>query len=314
MALGACGSSQDSSFGNNGGGDGGNGSDASAGGGFNGGGGGGAGDCPAEAKNYVYVISAERALYRFAPDQKKFDKVGDLRCTNSTRSMPNSMAIDRSGQAWVNYITLDGSGAVVGGAIYRVSVLDASCDVGSMFALPKAWMRIGMGYSTDSSTAKTETLFIASTSGTSHNLGRLDVATKAVAPLGSFVPQNPFASLNAELTGTGDARLYGMFIQVSAGANRPSPIVGLIDKSSASAESPVDMSGVEAPNAWAFSFWGGHFYLYTSPWHDPTRTSNVTDFDPVSGNIDASYMGNVGFNIVGAGVSTCAPTTPPPIH
>jgi hypothetical protein len=37
----------------------------------------------------------------------------------------------------------------------------------------------------------------------------------------------------------------------------------------------------------------------------------VTDYDPVSGSINPNFMPNIGFDIVGAGVSTCAPTVPP---
>ena len=63
----------------------------------------------------------------------------------------------------------------------------------------------------------------------------------------------------------------------------------------------------QTPLDWAFSFWGGHFYLYTSQQMGTT----VTDYDPSSGSINPSFMPNIGFDIVGAGVSTCAPTVPP---
>lgn len=315
LALSACGSGRDSTFDpGGGGGPSGASGDGGSGGGFTAGNGGGNGDCADAVKNYVYVLSAERGLYRFAPDKKVFSKVGDLRCTDDPSSIPNSMAIDRAGNAWVNYVTRNPDGSVRSGSIYKASIADASCDASTMFALPDAWARIGMGFSTDAADSTKETLYVASTAGSTHELGRLDIASQSITPLGPFVPANPFGSLSAELTGTGDARLYGMFIQIAQVANRPSPVVGQIDKSSASTESPMDMSGVEAPNAWAFSFWGGHFYLYTSPWYVSTRTSNVTDYDPMSGNINSEYMTNVGFNIVGAGVSTCAPVTQPPIH
>ena len=65
--------------------------------------------------------------------------------------------------------------------------------------------------------------------------------------------------------------------------------------------------GVFQPNDWAFSFWGGHTYLYVSQ----GSGSNVVDYDPASGNINPTYMTSIGFDIVGAGVSTCAPTMPP---
>jgi hypothetical protein len=67
---------------------------------------------------------------------------------------------------------------------------------------------------------------------------------------------------------------------------------------------------VQCPQAWAFSFWGGDFYLYTSP--DGTTDSTVTHYTTGDGGIDTSYVNDTGMVIVGAGVSTCAPTTQPP--
>lgn len=75
----------------------------------------------------------------------------------------------------------------------------------------------------------------------------------------------------------------------------------------------MKLPAVETPAAWAFSFWGGDFYLYTAPdpLSDPSRTTNVTRYRPSDGSVDAQYMVNIGFRIVGAGVSTCAPLEPP---
>jgi hypothetical protein len=67
------------------------------------------------------------------------------------------------------------------------------------------------------------------------------------------------------------------------------------------------MTGLQVPTDWAFSFWGGHFYLYTSQGAGTT----VTDYNPNSGSVDLNFMPNIGFDIVGAGVSTCAPTIAP---
>jgi hypothetical protein len=68
------------------------------------------------------------------------------------------------------------------------------------------------------------------------------------------------------------------------------------------------MTGVQCPQAWAFSFWGGDFYLYTAS--STTTSSTVTHYTTADGGIDTGYT-TAGFTIVGAGVSTCAPTTPP---
>ncbi|MEI8254942.1 MAG: hypothetical protein WCJ30_04645, partial [Deltaproteobacteria bacterium] len=102
-----------------------------------------------------------------------------------------------------------------------------------------------------------------------------------------------------------DGRLYGFFTTTPVQIAR-------IDKGTGSTSMARSLPQVETPQAWAFSFWGGDFYLYTAPSEsDPTRTSNVTRFRPSDGSVDAAYMTNVGFRIVGAGVSTCAPILPP---
>jgi hypothetical protein len=57
----------------------------------------------------------------------------------------------------------------------------------------------------------------------------------------------------------------------------------------------------EPDDAYAFGFWGGDFWVFTS---DGTFTQ-VTQFDPTSGaETAATTYDDV---IVGAGVSTCAP-------
>ena len=83
--------------------------------------------------------------------------------------------------------------------------------------------------------------------------------------------------------------------------------MGELDKSSANVTSSVPLPTVEVPNAWAFSFWGGDFYLYTASFGNTT----VNRYRPSDSSVDTSYMTDIGFRIVGAGVSTCAPVAPP---
>ena len=117
----ACGCGGHKSFGfpDTGGGDGGGGS-SSGGSGSGGGGGSGSssgggllgdassepGDsgngCTGQATDFVYVLSAENDLYSFAPDKKVFTKIGTLGCKTSMQ--PNSMAVDRNADAYVNYV------------------------------------------------------------------------------------------------------------------------------------------------------------------------------------------------------------------
>ncbi len=265
--------------------------------------GGGGSNC-SEAAKLIYVLSTDNVLYSFSPLQKAFKKIGPLGC-NTTMS-PNSMAVDRNAVAYVNYVQSGGLGDS-GGAIFKVSTVDASCEA-TPIKLDAGWFRLGMGFSTDAAQGTSEQLFVTGTGNspgeTSPGLGRIDFGANKVVPLGQF--NGPLAGKNAELTGTGDARLFGFFTT--------SPVeVAEIDKKVGAILSTAKLPKVETPSAWAFSFWGGDFYLYTAPDpnSNPGRTTNVSKYHPQDGSTDAAYMTNIGFTIVGAGVSTCAPVEPP---
>jgi hypothetical protein len=257
-----------------------------------------------EAAKLIYVLSDANDLYSFQPQLKDFKKIGPLGCQTSMQ--PNSMAIDRNAVAWVNYVETDGFGDT-GGALFKVSTADASCEATNI-KLPVNWYRLGMGFATDTADGTSETLYIAGTGdplgGNGPGLGKIDFATGTVIPVGQFT--GDLSGKNAELTGTGDAKLFGFFTTT--------PVeVAELDKMTGAVVSSTELPTVETPFAWAFSFWGGDFYLYTAP--DPiaypNRTSNVTHYVPADGTADTIYMTNVGFRIVGAGVSTCAPVEPP---
>jgi hypothetical protein len=269
--------------------------------------------CSGAATNFVYVLSIENDLYRFAPQGKMFSKIGHLDCP--TTLTPNSMAVDRNAVAWVNYYDPNGSSQY--GVLFRVSTADASCEATPAFTLPPAFFHVGMGFSTDLANPTSETLYLAADNDQGQNnryLGQVEAASKTVTQLALFSPTQTYQTLDAELTGTGDGRLFAFFISLMPGVpGQPMyPSVGLVDKTTAAVQSPATMTGVKQPLDWAFSFWGGHFYLYTSQGQGRGNGSDVTDYDPVSGAIDSSYMTGIGFDIVGAGVSTCAPTTAPP--
>jgi len=324
----ACGgSSLSSGFGDGGAGSSSGGSGSGSGGGGSGSGSGGllgggsgsdgvdAGNGCSAAAQLVYVLSAENDLYSFDPPNKVFTKIGTLGC--QTTMTPNSMAVSRDAVAWVNYTASDDST----GGIFNVSTTDASCTTTNV-ALGAGWTRLGMGFSSDATNSADETLFVAATGsggvtlppipgfdagalgglGGSQGLGSIDLTSQTLTPIGAF--SGALAGQSAELTGTGDGRLYGFFTS--------DPIqVAQIDKTSGATSNAVTMTGVEQPDYWAFSFWGGDFYLYTCN-SDKSRTTDVTHYSPSTGTIDTTYMTNIGFRIVGAGVSTCAPTVQPP--
>ena len=109
-----------------------------------------------------------------------------------------------------------------------------------------------------------------------------------------------------ELTGTGLAELWGFFPDASPMAVRQ------IDKTNGGTlreidVSVVDTSGFGGAQAWAFAFWGGRYYIFYQGLLD-TSTS-VWRVDPTTSAVDPVQM-DIGYRIVGAGVSTCAPTVP----
>lgn len=256
-----------------------------------------------EAAQLVYVLSDRNDLYSFRPNLRQFTRIGALRCPTSAQ--PNSMAIDRDAVAWVNYVE-SGLGDAAG-TIYRVNTADASCTDAPPIRMPRGWFRLGMGFSTVSADDTAETLFVTGTAdplgGGSPGLGSIDPARGLLHVIGSF--SGAFRGQSAELTGTGDGRLFGFFTT--------SPVqVAQLDRATAAVVDATPLPGVETPQAWAFSFWGGDFYLYTAPSALGGRTTNVTRYRPSDGSVDPRYMTNIGFRIVGAGVSTCAPIAPPP--
>lgn len=260
-----------------------------------------------EAAQLVYVLSDANDLYSFRPNLRRFTRIGALRCPTTLR--PNSMAIDRDAVAWVNYFDPNPAPGAPGGQIYRVNTSDASCTAAAPINLPQGWTQLGMGFATSGAGSTDETLFVAGTRGgggrNSPGLARIDPASPGLVPIGPF--SGDLAGYNAELTGTGDGRLYGFFTT--------NPVqVAQVERSSGAILGTQALPRVEAPSDWAFSFWGGAFYLYTAPdaRSAPGRTTSVTRYLPSDGSVDTAYMTDIGFRIVGAGVSTCAPIAAPP--
>jgi hypothetical protein len=253
----------------------------------------------------VYVLSVNNELFSFQPDKKLFTMIGTLGCQVPPGATPNSMAVDRTATAWVNYVANDGVNDTAGW-VYKVSTSDASCEATPSITLPSpSWYRLGMGFSTDTANGTTETLFVAGTgmvgSANSPGLGKIDLTTKKLTPINQFTGDAKLTGQSAELTGTGDARLFGFFTT--------SPVrVAQIDKPGAKILNDLPVNGVPTPAAWAFSFWGGSFYLYTST--DGLTPSTVTKFDPQTQSVDMTYNLTAPVAIDGAGVSTCAPLTP----
>jgi hypothetical protein len=252
--------------------------------------------CSEEAK-LVYVVSAQYDLYKFEPDKLAFTKLGRLSCP-SNGATPNSMAIDRSGTAWVNYSD---------GGLFKVSTKDASCSATTFQKGQNGIVKFGMAFASNAVGSQDETLFVsgiedgAILGGLGKGLASIDLGTMKLTRIADY--DGNLTGQGAELTGTGDGRLYGFFTTF------PDATLAKIEKASAKTSEAKALAGVSTGQAWAFSFWGGDFWFYTSNGFEPSKVTRLSTKD---GNIAVVKPDVGGFRIVGAGVSTCAPLTSGP--
>jgi hypothetical protein len=253
--------------------------------------------CADEAK-FVYVVSREKGLYKFNPGDLKFTEIGTLRCDDT--SSPNSMAVDRSGTAWVNYAS---------GNLFKVSTSDASCQSTSFDSSQVDTKRFGMAFASNSAGSNDETLYMVGIddSGDTYRgtgLSKLDLSTLKLSRIGDF--SDGLRNYGAELTGTGDARLFGFVTSSSNSATRLAQVKK--DSGATPSAEQATLARVQTGSAFAFSFWGGDFWFYTA---QKDRPSSVTRYQTSGDKSVTVVKPDVGFAIVGAGVSTCAPVTPP---
>lgn len=253
-------------------------------------------DCPDAAATLVYLISVDYQLLSFDPDTGTVKTIGNIACPASPGATPFSMAVDRKGIAYILFATGSATGGD-DGKIFRVSTATAACIGTTFVPNQQGFRRFGMGFATND-VGPTETLFIAGSEqqNGAEGLARIDVNTFLLSKVGDFVP----VIRNAELTGTGDGRLYGLYTKSIN--NQPPTFIGEIDTTNGHVIAETRFDGVQLGQGWAFAFWGGDFYMFTAP-GGPTE---VTRWRP--SNNTTQVVANLSTRIVGAGVSTCAPS------
>ncbi len=258
-------------------------------GGSGGGGGGTSPGCSVESQ-YVYVLDADAKLYKFDPPALTFTPIGVLNCPSSFLDTPFSMAVDRSANAWVVYTN---------GSLFKVDTKTAACSPTSFAPAQAGFVTFGMGFSTEGAGSTKDTLFVSQSEmlGGTKGLATIDTQSLVLTPIGMYDQINA----RAELTGTGDGKLFGAF--------EGSPyVVAQIDKSQAKILSQAPQNQVQYPpggSNFAFAFWGGSFWLFVGP----GTSTDVFKYDPQVGS--TVKLKTESFAIVGAGVSTCAPIEPP---
>lgn len=266
------------------------------GGGGSGTGGGAGTDGCTDAAKLIYTVDTNETLSSFNPANvgtslAPFTTLGRLNCNASFGASPFSMAVDRNAIAWVIYDS---------GELFSVNVADPNLPCTATTFVPQGNVaRFGMGFVSNTSGSTDETLYISGSSLTSSltttTFGTLSTTPPyAVTTLGTL-------SGAPELTGTGDAKLWAFF------PNLTPPKVSQLDKTTGAQTTTFPATALQGlPMAWAFGFWGGDFWIFlrrdtdasTHVWRMNAQTGAVTDAVPDTGK-----------TIVGAGVSTCAPVT-----
>jgi len=250
------------------------------------------GDGCSDASKLVYVISTDNVLRSFDPATLAFSTIGTVNC--NTAASVNSMAVSRDATAYVN---------MSDGTLWQVSTTNAACAP-TGYQTEQFDRRIrGMGFSSDTPQGTSETLYTCTANDqtfTGGGLATISVPGFQLTPVGDYT--SGLAGEECELTGTGNADLFGFF------ATDSPPKLAQITKTSGATPSPITLTGVDTTLSYAFSFWGGDFWFYTQ---GDGVGSTVTHYKYATDKSFVTAIDDTGFTIVGAGVSTCAPLTPP---
>jgi hypothetical protein len=249
-------------------------------------------DCAEAGITYIYAIGEDNSLYSFYPTTGEFTFIGVLDCPAAFGATPFSMAVDHRGTAYVVFND---------GTLFQVSTKTSACEATSFVPGQHGFANFGMGFAANVGDGGTgETLYVAG--DMTGALATIDLDTYTLNVVAPFQDAGNAIDM-AELTGTGDGRLFAFFAPLGANETPPS-FIDQINPKNAEVLSSVLLPDVVEGEGWAFGFWGGDFYTFTAP---DGETTVVTRYRPSDGSITQVASAPVGVVIVGAGVSTCAP-------
>lgn len=262
--------------------------------------------CPCAPKlDLIYVLSDDRELWTYDPAQNVFAMVGALGCP--TRDGTFSMGVGRDGKAWVQTSTAQGDASA--GDLFILDVNDpGNCTDPGYQPGANGWQHFGMGFVSNSADDPCDRLYGQHWDGGNGgftegpNFGKLGVFDPVALQVDTV---GAFDYNGAELTGTGDGRLYAF-------GGAPSAKLIQFDKTGAQVLETVPFADFPLTSAFAFAFWGGDFYFFTEGGFPASKVTKL-DYDGSDGGGMALTTVNTSapILIVGAGVSTCAPVLPP---
>lgn len=237
-----------------------------------------------QAGQYIYTVDANGRFSRFDPKTLTFFDLGLLRCP--TTSSPFSMNVDQSGTAWVLFSDQH---------LYTVDTATAACSPTAYVPGQQGFTTFGMGSVFDAHTGD-DTLYL---SGTSSKLGTLSLGTLAVARKGTLRLGYP------ELAGTGDGQLWA-FEPIVSGSSTQAEL-DRVDPITGATLETYDLSAITSIGGFAIRFFGGAFFIFVGEDVWKLERSALDPRFPTPRTPPLRVLQSPGRNIVGAGVSTCAP-------
>jgi centrosomal CEP192-like protein len=237
-------------------------------------------DC-VDGSQWIYTVDTTGMFSRFDPAALTFTDIGRLACPSSTT--PFSMAVDEHAVAWVLY--RDGN-------LFRVDTGTAACQATSFQVGQLGITQFGMGFVFDPTTG-IDSLYVAGGTAVgplASTLATISFPSLTMSPIGTITAGWP------ELTGTGDGELWG-FVPSFASSTGQSRLLQL-DPTNGAVLASFPYTNLTS-GGWAVKFWGGSFWIFLG--------SSIYEVSRATPEKIVTAVVNTGRNIVGAGVSTCAP-------
>jgi hypothetical protein len=242
-------------------------------------------ECSPDARDWIYLLTAERGVFRFSPLTREVQLRGVIDCMvrdirGGATNTPYALTVDRRGGGWSSFR---------GGGLARLGLLDGTCTPTCLKGPFPTW---SLAFALDD--AGVENLYVeeSAESNVLAKFGTLDLDNGKFTQLGN----NDAVSRGADLTATGDGRIFGFF-------HATTNFLAEVDRTTGHLSGVIDLPWLNIRYGWAFAFWGGSFWMFRS------ETSGETKLDRVDWPSGAHTPVDVAlkFTVVGAGVSTCAP-------
>ncbi len=235
-------------------------------------------DC-ASTSDLIYLVERDAGeIYLFDPADLSVEYVGAPDCTYW--ASPNSMGVARDGAAYLRYSD---------DSVYEVDLETMACTATS-YSQP-SFGSFGMGYATDDDATWRDQLYVAN----ERTVARLDTASWNLTTVGTLPSQS-------ELTGNADGELWA-FLPLESPAE-----LQRIDQTNGANLETVRVQGFPDPSdidAFAFATWDGDFWLFVRS-YGIGESTDVYQVKPDGSS--SKVVDRMGFDVVGAGVSTCAPS------